>query len=386
MTNTLLLQAVRAGHADCVEEALREGADVNVSDVSLQKVPCSEINCLRNFEVTENYLNVHTKLDGAFHGGPAICIAALLPTEHCLEMLIKAGADVNSRSCYDHTPLMLAAHGGKLKFVDLLIKAGADVNAQASVCAHGQPLPYDRRDTALIFAVRNHRNIECVRRLVDAGADVNKQGENGSTALIEAIDNDEYWDDECTELLIKAGTDVNICNEESETALLRAIPTGVYIDELVQAGADVNCSAWTLLWEATKIAHDHDGLLIELLILLRAGITINTQSVSVLSYYLDSRVPQKEIDVVLLLAAAGEKIDDTTVQIPRYLQPKETRLKHLCREAIRNHLLDLDPHTHLFSRVPRLGLPSSVTDYLLYNVSLDDEMPKRNPDGAYLMT
>ena len=41
--------------------------------------------------------------------------------------------------------------------------------------------------------------------------------------------------------------------------------------------------------------------------------------------------------------------------------PFRLHLKHICREAIRKHLLNLDPHTHLFGRVPRLGLPTTNT-------------------------
>ena len=48
-------------------------------------------------------------------------------------------------------------------------------------------------------------------------------------------------------------------------------------------------------------------------------------------------------------------------------------LKHLCREAIRNHLLKVEPHTHLFGRIPQLGLPSLVNEYLLYDISLNDD-------------
>ena len=65
-------------------------------------------------------------------------------------------------------------------------------------------------------------------------------------------------------------------------------------------------------------------------------------------------------EVCLLLLAAGEKLDATTqFLIPDYLLFKDMQLnlKHLCREALRNHLLKLDPHTYLFDRVPRLGLP-----------------------------
>ena len=353
MKNAVLLQAVRAGHVDCVTEALHQGADVNASDISLQEVPCSEINCLRDFDVMYHYRNIRQKLDGAFHGGPAICIAALLPRKDCLQVLVKAGADVNSRSCYDHTALMLAAYGGKLTFVDLLIKAGADVNAQANVDEDGQQLPNDYGDTALLLAVKNHKNLECVKRLVDVGADVNKQSECSNTALIEAIDNDYcYRDDGCTQLLLKAGTDVNIRNDMGETALHWTVYCGHSIEEVIEAGADVNCGAWKLLSEATALANDiNDNKMFQLLILLRAGITINNQPKSVLSDYLQRCGGDGHIDIVLLLFAAGEKIDETKFDIPRYLQPKETSLKHLCREAIRKHLLELDPHTHLFSRV-----------------------------------
>ena len=38
---------------------------------------------------------------------------------------------------------------------------------------------------------------------------------------------------------------------------------------------------------------------------------------------------------------------------------------------IREHLLHLDPHTHLFGRVPRLGLPAALTDYLLFNILIE---------------
>ena len=89
--------------------------------------------------------------------------------------------------------------------------------------------------------------------------------------------------------------------------------------------------------------------------------------------------------MVLTLAAAGERIDETKVlSVPEYLKPKETCLKHLCREAVRNHLLKLDPHTHLLGRVPRLGLPSLITDYLLYNMSLDYPILEHDPDGLKL--
>ena len=46
-------------------------------------------------------------------------------------------------------------------------------------------------------------------------------------------------------------------------------------------------------------------------------------------------------------------------------------LAELCRTKIRKYLLDLDQHTNLIFRIPQLGLPTSLTEYLLYDISLD---------------
>ena len=86
----------------------------------------------------------------------------------------------------------------------------------------------------------------------------------------------------------------------------------------------------------------------------------------------------------MLLFAAGEilegeidgnKVNASDLHIPQFLQHfKDLKfcLKHLCREAIRKQLIILDPHAHMFSRIPQLGLPTVLSKYLLYHVSLDE--------------
>ena len=44
-------------------------------------------------------------------------------------------------------------------------------------------------------------------------------------------------------------------------------------------------------------------------------------------------------------------------------------LKDICRQAIREHLLQMS-RVNLFLRVPHIGLPSLLTEYLLYYTSL----------------
>ena len=46
-------------------------------------------------------------------------------------------------------------------------------------------------------------------------------------------------------------------------------------------------------------------------------------------------------------------------------------LKDMCRQTIRNRLIELDPKHHLFQRIPLLKLPNILRRYLLYNMSLE---------------
>ena len=48
-------------------------------------------------------------------------------------------------------------------------------------------------------------------------------------------------------------------------------------------------------------------------------------------------------------------------------------LLHLCRTALRKHLLRCSPNNNLFCLVPRLDIPERLKSYLLYNMSLENE-------------
>ena len=73
----------------------------------------------------------------------------------------------------------------------------------------------------------------------------------------------------------------------------------------------------------------------------------------------------------LLLLAAREKLNVKPEQEveqevdPEVEQEVVMNLKHLCRETIRKHQLQLDPHENLFHTL--------ISDYPLYNQTLDDE-------------
>ena len=91
------------------------------------------------------------------------------------KMLIAAGADVNVKSNWGWTPLILAARIGHTEIAQLLIAAaGVDVNARCNLSR-----------TALIWAAKNGHT-EIAQLLIAAGADLNARDCLGETALMSA--------------------------------------------------------------------------------------------------------------------------------------------------------------------------------------------------------
>ena len=78
---------------------------------------------------------------------------------------------------------------------------------------------------------------------------------------------------------------------------------------------------------------------------------------------------------ILLLLAAGEtlqvdKIRDSATCCAVFTE-WDLNLANICRETIRKHLLQMSD-VNLFVRVPRLGLPTALVDYMLYNTSVNN--------------
>ena len=274
---------------------------------------------------------------------------------------------MNSASFTGITPLMIAVgctSGDNC--VNTLIQAGADVNAS------------DRYlETPLVKAIQmcTEKN---VKLLIEAGASVNTETSNYHTPLFVAIKKNK-----CVNLLIKGGADVNYIPDwyDSWSPMTYAVFLGhaKSLKLLLQAGADVNI---TDRGQKTALHWVKDVQCLRLLLKARAH--VNVKLYNALKYKILNN-PTK--DVCMMLFAAGEILDGTTVkemdhtgretkaQVPDYLLFKdvEFRLKHQCREKIRKHLLDVDRHTSLFHRVPQLPLPHIVIDYLLYDLSLESD-------------
>ena len=87
-------------------------------------------------------------------------------------------------------------------------------------------------------------------------------------------------------------------------------------------------------------------------------------------------------NIVMLLLATGDEIDFEYLNRHNLLTPELAQhymdvskpdlvLMDLTRVAIRKYLREASP-VNLFVRVPHLGLPSLLADYLLYGITLED--------------
>ena len=233
-------------------------------------------------------------------------------------MLTEEGADVNQRSHKGETPLHIAVRFKRHKTTSQLIELGADVNTVD-----------DAGRTVLMQAARRHYQL--VQVLLAAGADVN------------AMTSDTYSDGKLKTALHRAA---GVRGIGRVRLLLKA---GARIDIRDRLGR--NCPQIYVAWERQEIMIVRN---IHML-LYAAGETLDGPTVTMRNPY-DSAIM-------------------TEVEIPEYFKELKRKrdLKHQCRETIRKHLVDLDPHEHLFGRTPQLELPSLLTRYLMYDCSIDDE-------------
>lgn len=121
-----------------------------------------------------------------------------------VQLLIKAGLDVNSESPSGKKPLEIASERGHEQIVKLLLKEGADPNAK------------DKRGTpVLTLAVRGHHT-QVVAMLLEAGAKPDALDAHKKTALLLAC---ESADVESAKLLIKHGASLSAQDQRGSTVL-----------------------------------------------------------------------------------------------------------------------------------------------------------------------
>ena len=138
------------------------------------------------------------------------------------------------------TPLSLAAEEGATEIIQILLGPGPDTGTSADgedkEAASAPPMGSE----ALFTAIEND-DVEMVRLLVEAGADVNAaEGFGGNTPLHEAV---EKGDAEIVKILVAAGADVEAEGFMSRTPLSLAAEEGATEIMLILLGLDESSDA-----------------------------------------------------------------------------------------------------------------------------------------------
>ena len=171
--------------------------------------------------------------DAEMDGSTALHAASQKGKVAVVDALIAAGCQVEAECSGGYTACFMAAQFNQVEVLRRLIRAGADVNRAASQSPGGRPIH--------VAAGQGHAAvIDC---LLAAGALVDARDSQGATALAIGSQDGKL---EAVRSLICAGADVNVVfidsNGNSATALMHAsqyIHPSV-VEALLEAGADAN--------------------------------------------------------------------------------------------------------------------------------------------------
>lgn len=161
-------------------------------------------------------------------GQTALMAVARTGNVEAARLLLARGADVHAREQWGgQTALMWAAAQSQPAMIRLLVRNGAEVDERAAVrdwqrrvTAEGRPKDMYRGGlTPLLFAAREGC-IDCLRVLLEEGADIDLPDPDGATALIVALLN-YHWD--TGRFLIEAGADVNLWDIYGQSPLYVAV-------------------------------------------------------------------------------------------------------------------------------------------------------------------
>ena len=137
--------------------------------------------------------------------GDSLILEAMQGNLPAVRQLIVRGADINYANINAVTPLMVAAQWRRLDVVRFLLDNGADTTA----------LDASNARTALMHACLSG-STQCVRLLLQAGAQVNAKDSFGMTALMMAATTGEL---DMVRCLVRAGADICGQDEWGYTAL-----------------------------------------------------------------------------------------------------------------------------------------------------------------------
>jgi ankyrin repeat protein len=227
---SVLADRIQAGDRRAALELIAKGVDVNQTQAD-GTTPLHWAVYKIDRELVQTLLRRGARADVANHyGANPLGEAVRVANAQLVEMLLEAGADANRANEDGQTALMLAARTGNVAVAKLLVQRGADVNRRESfrqqsavmwaaaenhpemvafLVSNGADLTVRARSndwatqitseprvqyrptgglTPLLYAARAGC-LDCVKTMLDAGADPDRPNPDGMTPMIMALDN-----------------------------------------------------------------------------------------------------------------------------------------------------------------------------------------------------
>ena len=250
--------AIFLNSTDDVETFLNSGCDINYDGV------------YREYEETKcenplfESLNIPCKRTIRFEGYTPLNLATIGGTAETVRRLLRVpDIDVNAASTFPSSPLTNAAANGNLEMVRLLVDAGADLNQKDG-----------EEELTVLMKALNAESLPVVEYLISKGADVNAEDARGYTAVAWAAEN---RNPEFIKVLAEAGADLNkLQGPNGENALHIAVRNGnlEVVQYILSRGVDLEAKdskGRTALFNAALVGYTD-----VIQALLRAGADINT--------------------------------------------------------------------------------------------------------------
>ncbi|PSF36221.1 hypothetical protein C7H19_13495 [Aphanothece hegewaldii CCALA 016] len=273
-----IMLAALHGRLEMVKLLVAYGADVNAWSQGVTAIMSAARNVHRDvYEYLYPLLDAETRRYADKHGqkdiqrgikrkerkanklGEKLGTAAVFGKLAKVQRLLAEGADPNTITECGKSPLMLAAMYGHKSVMEALLDAGADPNLRGDE-------EFDEGETALMYIASSFfasNRAEVIKFLIQRGADVNVQNDQGQTALIKAGENAD-----AVKALIEAGADLNIRDKEGNTAMM--LGSWAIQQLLRQAGASEEG-----LNEVALVDAADRGDLTKLEELLHSGVNVN---------------------------------------------------------------------------------------------------------------
>lgn len=243
----------------CVENLLKAGIS---PDTNIGNIDSPLIQAIKQHKTELAMLLIDHGADvttnsAQKNGVPPLFSAIETNNLSVVSLLVQKNADVNA-IYWDKTPLRLAVEKGNSEIVKILLDAHANAGLVAPDGKSAVQVAKEKNNYDLLYLLDQTgqwtspssefikaveaRNYALFYELINQGVPVNQRDEQGRSALLISIENQE---NEMANILISKGADPNLADREGRTPIFIAVPheDNVLLRKLIEAGADVNVKA-----------------------------------------------------------------------------------------------------------------------------------------------